>query len=215
MPVPRSRRITDHTTRDPQSPIDIKTIHAGSGLYRTARARDDQSGAVAQRAHEVNGTASGGEYGAHARQLDARMAREHGAVGTPVADRLASFGQVRGLAFGNYSEASPDVHSLIDLAAAKLARAHWRSSGARNEAEAKGVWVACCRRRVGIAVARAYARFRLRRAIFVGVPRAVLDDGTPRGLAAMAAAANGMAAHAAVDLHALYAHQVTVRVNAD
>ena len=43
----------------------------------------------------------------------------------------------------------------------------------------------------------------------------MLDDGTPRGLAAMAAATNGMAAHAAVDLHALYAHQVTVRVNAD
>ena len=48
-----------------------------------------------------------------------------------------------------------------------------------------------------------------------GVPRAVLDDGTPRGLAVMAAATNGMAVHAEVDLHALYAHQVTVRVNAE
>ena len=109
------------------------------------------------------------------------------------------------------------TRGLIELAASALARAHWRSSGARTEADAKSVWVACCRRRIGVAVARADARFRLRRAVFVGVPRAVLDDGTPRGLAAMAAAraTNGVAAHAEVDLHALYAHQVTVRVNAD
>ena len=77
------------------------------------------------------------------------------------------------------------------------------------------MWTAICRRRVGVAVARAYARYRLRRVIFVGVPRAVLDDGTPRGLAATAASAGGAAAHADADLHALWAHQVTVRVNAD
>ena len=160
--------------------FDIKTVHAGCNYYFCPRARDDQSGAVAQRANEVNGTAEGGEYGRHARRLDRQMARDHGVVGTPIADRLALLGPVRGLAFGNYAEASPDVHALIELVASALARAHWRSSGARNEAEAKGVWVACCRRRVGVAVARAYARFRLRRAIFVGVPRAVLDDGARR-----------------------------------
>ena len=55
----------------------------------------------------------------------------------------------------------------------------------------------------------------LRELMVYGVPRAVLDDGTPRGLAVMAAATNGMAVHAEVDLHALYAHQVTVRVNAE
>ena len=77
------------------------------------------------------------------------------------------------------------------------------------------MWVAICRRRIGVAVARAYARYRLRRTVFVGVPRAVLDDGTPRGLAATAASAGGAAAHAEVDLHALWAHQVTVRTVAD
>ena len=116
---------------------DVKTIHGGSSWYSCARARDDQSGAVAARAHAVNGGPSGGEYGRHARALDFQFSR-YGT--TPVADRLASFTQVRGLVFGQYAEASLDVHALIDLAAHALARKHWRSSGARNEAEARSWW---------------------------------------------------------------------------
>ena len=105
-----------------------------------------------ERAHRVNGGASGGEYGRHARELDA----EHSAVGTPIADRLASFTQVRALVFGTYAEGSHDVHTLIDLAARALARKNWRGMGARNEQEARSWWVARCRRRIGTAVARAH-----------------------------------------------------------
>ena len=50
---------------------DVKTIQAGGSWYLSARARDDQSGAVAARAHRVNGGREGGEYGGHARELDA------------------------------------------------------------------------------------------------------------------------------------------------
>ena len=211
-----------HTTRNTRRPprerpltrvylFDIKTVHMGGGIYFTPRARDEQSGAVAERAHRINGGPSGGEYGAHARELDRRFAREYGRVGTPIADRLASFTQVRGLVFGSFAEASPDVHAIIDLCARALARKHWRSSGARSEKEARSVWVACCRRRIGVAVARAYARYRIRRVVYVGVPRAVIDERAPRGLAARAVSST---MHEA-DTQALWQHQATVRPNAD
>ena len=45
--------------------FDVKTIFAGGGAYRSARARDEASGAVAHRAHEVHH-----EYRRHAERLD-------------------------------------------------------------------------------------------------------------------------------------------------
>ena len=90
---------------------------------------------------------------------------------------------MRGLVFGHTRSST--------LAAHALARKHWRSSGARNEAEARSWWVSICRRRIGVAVARAYARYRIRRMVFIGVPRAVLDDRARRGVAGVAGGADG------------------------
>ena len=103
---------------------------------------------------------------------------------TAIASHLRTFTQVRGLAFGEYAEASEDVHALIKLAARALARKHWRSMGARDEKEARGWWTNDCRKRLGVAVTRAYARFRASRITYIGMPRAVLDElkerrGTP------------------------------------
>ena len=79
--------------------FDVKTIFGGNGLYQCPRARDEQSGAVAERAHRC-----AGEYLSAARAAD----RQYSAPGTnPILDRLRSFGQTRGLAFGAYGEASP------------------------------------------------------------------------------------------------------------
>ena len=78
---------------------------------------------------------------------------------------------------------SPDVEDLVLQCGHALARKRWRSSGARNEAEARSWWVSHCRMRIGVATARAYARYRLKRLVFVGVPRAVLDERAQRGLA--------------------------------
>ena len=178
---------------------DVKTIHGGGHWYGNARAREDQSGAVAARAHAVNG----GQYGQHAHRLD----RLHSPPNTsPIASKLASFSQVRALVFGGYAEASADVHSLIELAAHTLARKHWRQAGARTEAEARSYWVGMCRRRIGVAATRAMALHRIRRSVFVGVARAVLDDRARRGVAAVGddrAPRDG-------DLHAFYAHQILV-----
>ena len=96
-------------------------------------------------------------------------------AGDQVQRALAQFGQVRGLVFGQYGEWSHDVSSLVSLAAATTARRLWRSYGARSEAEVRGMMTALYRRRLGLIVARAFARFRISRLALVGVPRGTLD----------------------------------------
>ena len=101
--------------------FDVKTIFGGNGLYQCPPAgarRAEQT--VAERAHRC-----AGEYLSAARAAD----RQNSAPGTnPILDRLRSFGQTRGLAFGAYGEASPDVHALLTVAADGLA-AQWRDMG--------------------------------------------------------------------------------------
>jgi hypothetical protein len=78
--------------------------------------------------------------------------------------------------FGNYGEASRDVHTLIHVAAQRLATKHWRLLGARSQGEVHGFYVAQLRRRMGVTAVREFARHRLRRAAYVGVPRAVVEQ---------------------------------------
>ena len=148
--------------------FDVKTIFAGGGAYRSARARDEASGAVAHRAHEVHH-----EYRRHAERLDGN----HSAPGTtPIRDRLNSFTQVRALVFGNYGECSADVHHLLDACATAVARKTWQWVGARNEAEARACVLSRLRRRVGLVVVREMARHRLRRVPYIGVPRHIVEE---------------------------------------
>ena len=97
-------------------------------------------------------------------------------VSTLIQDRVASFGACRGVVFGNYGEASRDVHTLIHVAAQRLATKHWRLLGARSQGEVHGFYVAQLRRRMGVTAVREFARHRLRRAAYVGVPRAVVEQ---------------------------------------
>ena len=77
-------------------------------------------------------------------------------------------GPVRPLVFGQYGEASPDVHSVISLAADEAARGGWAGMGARTESEARAFFVQSFRRRrIGVGVVRAFARHRLLRAPMV------------------------------------------------
>ena len=86
--------------------FDVKTIHLGTEHYSSLRARQEQSGAVHARELQVSR-----DYRAHARRLD----RDHSPAGTtPILQRLDSFGRTRGLVFGNFGEASADVHSLLE-----------------------------------------------------------------------------------------------------
>ena len=61
-------------------------------------------------------------------------------------------------------------------AARKLASATWDRLRAHSEDHAYNCHVRRFRRDVGIAVAREFARYRLLRVPFVGVPRAVIRD---------------------------------------
>ena len=56
------------------------------------------------------------------------------------------------MVFGNYGEASRDVHTLIHVAAQRLATKHWRLLGARSQGEVHGFYVAQLRRRMGVTV---------------------------------------------------------------
>ena len=152
---------------------DVKTIWGASGDYLCPRAIQEQSGAVAERAHRV-----WPDYCAHARRLDGDLVRagHYPAGATPVMDRLVSYTPTRALVFGQYTEASSDVHDLITAIARSRARRQWRRYGARTEAEALGFMTASTRRHVGVYAAREIARHRLRRAPMVGVPYEVVRD---------------------------------------
>ena len=118
------------------------------------------------------------KYEGHARRLDA----DHSPPGaSPILDRLRTFTAVRGLCFGQYGEASADVHSLLNFAAAELARRRWQVLGSRNEAEAKSFLSAALRRRLGLVVAREFARHRLNRLVYVGATPDAVRDRVRRG----------------------------------
>jgi hypothetical protein len=155
--------------------FDVKTIHAGGPNYTSARARHDQCGAVADRAHQVQP-----QYERHARALDRRIADAHGTpLGTAVFDHLRSLTQVRALVVGNYAEASSDVHQLVSIVAGELAQRRWRRMGARTQAEARGFFIASLRRSLCVVFAREMARHRLRRIPFIGVPREAIRARPP------------------------------------
>ena len=99
----------------------------------------------------------------------------------PILDRLRSFGQTRGLAFGAYGEASPDVHALLTVAADGLAARQWRDMGARTQEEARSFIVSSLRRRLGLVICHEFARHRIRRVPYIGVPRAVVERRMQRG----------------------------------
>ena len=84
------------------------------------------------------------------------------------------FGVVRSAVWGNYAEASDDVHQLLDVTAAEAATNTWRFLGARNPGEAKGFYASKLRSAWGLTAARAFARHRLSRVPFVGYTRETL-----------------------------------------
>ena len=155
--------------------FDVKTIHAGTEHYRSAHARDEQSGAVRHREATVQT-----HYLSHARRLDRQLHATAGAPG-PIEQRLLSFTTVRGLVFGQYGEASADVHDLIRVAAGEMAQQQWRLAGARTACEMRAFLVSRARRRIGLTIVQAMARHRLARVPYIGVPRDIVTTRMQRG----------------------------------
>ena len=137
-----------------------------------ARAREEQSGAVAERAHRC-----AGEYQSAARAAD----WQYSAPDTnPILDRyLRSFSETRGLAFGAFGEASPDVHALLTVAADGLAARQWRDMGARTQEEARSFIASP--RCTGGRPADGLRHLPRVRAPYIGVRRAVVERRMQRG----------------------------------
>ena len=67
------------------------------------------------------------------------------------------------------------MHSLLALAATKVAKEQWREKGARSEAEMRAILIGSYRRRMGTAAVQAFARHRIHRVPYIGMPRAVVE----------------------------------------
>ena len=119
--------VRPHTARLPMRRLlfDVKTVHAGTSHYRSARARRQRGGAVQARAQDVEAA-----YRRHAQRLD----RIHHPPGTPrhrhpvgpIEQVVLRHSRVRGLVFGAYGEWSSDVEWLLEEAARAAARRDWR-----------------------------------------------------------------------------------------
>eukprot|EP00962_Isochrysis_galbana_P025211 scaffold7740_cov112-Isochrysis_galbana.AAC.10 len=107
------------------------------------------------------------EYRRKARVLDASPAVQahNGGSTTAVAGALAAFRPVRGLAFGQYGEASADVHSLLKAAASTARAVACRIGGiaAGRHARLKALYTSNLRRAWGVTIVREMARHRLAR----------------------------------------------------
>ena len=146
----------------PEQPtlLELKTLHYGISTYGGSAQR---CGAVARRAQALPA-----EYAAKARRLDAQFnGTEPEEVG-PVQLQLQSFGQLRGLVFGAWGEASPDVELLLSFAASTGAQRHWQRMGSTDEAAACGALAWLLRRRWGMTALRECARLKLDRLELVG-----------------------------------------------
>ena len=110
--------------------------------------------------------------------------RRDGSTGTLTSRRLTpvargrcrrryscSYGRVRALVFGQYGEASTDVHELLDITVDRATRDSWRFLGARSQAEARSYFTSTLRRAWGVATVREFARHRVSRLCFIGASR--------------------------------------------
>ena len=146
--------------------MDFKMLHLGVAQYTSHEAQEQRAAAVAIRARAVQTyyQRMGRERDQrHHRVQAAAVVAGHTAPG-PVLSLLRSYGVVRGLVFGAYAEASPDVHALLSHTASVEARRSWEEMGARGYQEARARVSAAMYADWGMAAAWAAARMRLARA---------------------------------------------------
>ncbi len=148
--------------------FELKMLHVGISTYRETEHRCE---AVARRARALPA-----EYATKARRLDQRFCNTPpGSVG-PVEAQLRTYDPVRGLVFGAWGEASPDVGRLLSVCATSGAERHWRDMRAIGPREARGALAWLLRRRWAMTALRENARLKLERMEFVGSGAAAAAD---------------------------------------
>ena len=141
---------------------EVKTLHYGPSTYPESAER---CRGVKRRAARIHA-----EYLQKARTLDRRWWGTAPDVQGPVEIKLRSFGEVRGLIFGSWGEASADVDWLLSEAVAVGARRHRRVRVAEDDEpdRLQQLLSGMLRRRWGMAALRANARLLLDRLAYVG-----------------------------------------------
>ena len=134
--------------------MELKVI--GSGPSHYSRDVVCRGFAVATRAGSIQQ-----EYRSKALRLDHRHCGVTEGVPGPVTQKLATYGRVRGLAFGAYGEASTDVHELVQVLAKSCASRQWARMGARDPQEAAALLQRSLYRSWGLMAMRGQARLKL------------------------------------------------------
>ena len=139
-------------------------------------------------------TALPGAYATKARDVDRRYCgTARGGVG-PVEEKLRSFDPVRGIVFGAWGEASPDVERLLSAVAEVGATRRWRSMRCQSVDAARGALAWMLRRRWAMTAMREAARLKLDRLELVGTGAAAAHSRRASGREFHAARARGLAA---------------------
>ena len=138
--------------------MEIKTLHYAGSTYPTSPLRCH---GVARRAAALQG-----DYLRKARALDQRFLHTPANARGPIEAKLRGFGEIKGLVFGAWSEASPDVHSLVSEAA-RVGSLHLNGNGKPPEEMAAHI-AASLRRQWGMAAQCSNARLLLDRLQLVG-----------------------------------------------
>jgi len=148
--------------------FELKTLHAGPSTYGGSTHRGE---AVARRARVLPA-----EYARKARGVDQCFCGTPiGNIG-PVEAKLRTYDPVRGLVFGAFGEASPDVERLLSVFCRTGAMQHWRHMRVAGPSEAQGILAWMLRRRWGMTALREAARLKLERLQFVGRGAAAAAD---------------------------------------
>ena len=134
--------------------MDVKTV-GHSAAYD-----EDRSGrlgkVVLDRSEKVHS-----EYMASAKKIDRSHDPSLGDQSGPLERKLAGFGQVMGLAFGYFGEASPSVHSLVDSMAKQQSASHARKYGCGIQV-AKEIAKKYMRQKLGITLSVGWAELKMK-----------------------------------------------------
>ena len=140
--------------------FEVKTLHYGPSTYP----------ASAQRCHAVARRAAAlpADYANKASRVDRDYCGTQPGTTGPVSARLRTFDPVRGLVFGSWGEASPDVHQLVTALSVAGKRRHYSHIGAESPSDACGGLAWLVKRRLAMTAVRGNARLMLARLEHVG-----------------------------------------------
>ena len=104
-----------------------------------------------------------------------------GGCNTPSSTGCARSARRAGLPSVRTARPRPTCTRCSPVAADGMAARQWRDMGARTQEEARSFIVSSLRRRLGLVICREFARHRIRRVPYIGVPRAVVERRMQRG----------------------------------